>query len=70
LRPHCFGGGGAKLAGLMKWPKDRLRLPASVGVCRNAEIIFDKVNDSKYLTALGLVIWAMCLRQKKSGRAA
>jgi cell division protein FtsA len=63
-----LAGGGAKLAGLVEVAKDRLRLPASVGVCRNAEIIFDKVNDSKYLTALGLVIWGNAFAAKKSGR--
>jgi cell division protein FtsA len=65
-----LAGGGAKLAGLIDVAKDRLRLPASVGVCRNAEIIFDKVNDSKYLTALGLVIWGNSFMTKKVARGA
>jgi cell division protein FtsA len=65
-----LAGGGAKLAGLVEVAKDRLRLPASVGICRNAEIIFDKVNDSKYLTALGLVIWGNSFMAKKAGRGA
>ncbi|HTW96318.1 MAG TPA: cell division protein FtsA [Candidatus Methylomirabilis sp.] len=52
-----LAGGGAKLPGLVEVAKEKLHLPASVGICRNAEIIFDKINDSKYLNALGLVIW-------------
>ncbi|HTX86495.1 MAG TPA: cell division protein FtsA [Candidatus Nanoarchaeia archaeon] len=65
-----LAGGGAKLAGLVEVAKDRLRLPASVGICRNAEIIFDKVNDSKYLTALGLVIWGNTFTAKRVGGGA
>jgi len=61
-----LAGGGAKLPGLIEVAKEKLRLPASVGICRNAEIIFDKVNDSKYLTALGLVIWGNSVSTKKS----
>jgi cell division protein FtsA len=65
-----LAGGGAKLAGLIEVAKDKLRLPASVGICRNAEIIFDKVNDSKYLTALGLVIWGNSFAAKRGGKGA
>jgi cell division protein FtsA len=65
-----LAGGGAKLPGLVEVAKDKLRLPASVGVCRNAEIIFDKVNDSKYLTALGLVIWGNSFLAKRGGKGA
>jgi cell division protein FtsA len=61
-----LAGGGAKLTGLVEVAKEKLRLPASVGVCRNAEIIFDKINDSKYLTALGLVIWGNTASANKS----
>ncbi len=60
-----LAGGGAKLAGLCDVAKERLRLPASVGVCRNADIAFDKVNDLKYLTALGLVVWGNTVMTKK-----
>jgi cell division protein FtsA len=65
-----LAGGGAKLAGLVEVAKERLRLPASIGICRNAEIIFDKVNDSKYLTALGLVIWGNAFAAKRAGKGA
>jgi cell division protein FtsA len=63
-----LAGGGAKLSGLVEVAKEQLRLPASVGICRNAEIIFDKVNDSKYLTALGLVIWGNAFMSKKTAK--
>lgn len=53
-----LAGGGAKLSGIVEAAKKDLRLPAGIGVCKNADIIFDKVNDLKYLTALGLAIWA------------
>ena len=61
-----FGGGGAKLPGLMELAKEKLRLPASVGSCKNADIIFDKVNDLKYLTAVGLVVWGSSMAGKKN----
>jgi cell division protein FtsA len=60
-----LAGGGAKLPGLVEVAKEKLRLPASVGICRQAEIIFDKINDSKYLSALGLVIWGNSFSAKK-----
>lgn len=61
-----LAGGGAKLPGLVEAAKENLRLPASVGFCKNLDIVFDKVNDSKYLTGLGLVIWSNSLLGKRS----
>ncbi len=52
-----LGGGGAKLPGLVEVAKDKLRLPVSLGTCKNFDIVIDKVNDPKYLIALGLVAW-------------
>lgn len=62
-------GGGAKLAGLVETAKEKLRLPAAVGVSMNVDILIDKVNDPKYFTALGLVIWGDQMRDKKGGGA-
>lgn len=62
-----LAGGGAKLSGLVDVAKEKLRLPAAVGSCRTADVVFDKVNDLKYLTALGLVVWGNSLLGKKSG---
>jgi cell division protein FtsA len=64
-----LAGGGAKLAGLCDVAKTSLRLPAVVGSCRNADLAFDKVNDLKYLTALGLVVWGNSVAIKKGGGA-
>ncbi len=62
-----LAGGGAKLSGLCDVAKEVLRLPASIGSCRNANIVFDKVNDLKYLTASGLVVWGNSVMGKRSG---
>ncbi len=60
-----LAGGGAKLAGLCDVAKASLRLPAVIGSCRNADLVFDKVNDLKYLTALGLVVWGNSVATRK-----
>ncbi|MFA5247777.1 MAG: cell division protein FtsA [Patescibacteria group bacterium] len=62
-------GGGAKLSGLVEAAKEKLCLPAGIGVCKNADIVFDKVNDLKYLTALGLAIWANSAISKTKGNS-
>ena len=50
-------GGGAKLPGIAEVAKRKLRIPASLGSNRSLASTIDKVNDSVFLTALGLVIW-------------
>jgi cell division protein FtsA len=50
-------GGGTKLAEIVEAGKKHLRLPVAIGRSRNVDTAIDKVNDPKYLTALGLVIW-------------
>jgi len=50
-------GGGAKLPGIVEVAKNKLRLPASLGVNRSMASTIDKVNDPTFLTALGLCIW-------------
>ncbi len=62
-----LGGGGAKLAGLIELAKEKMRLPVSIGVCKNLDIIIDKVNNPKYLTALGLVAWGDLFFNKRGG---
>ncbi len=62
-----LAGGGAKLSGIVEAAKEKLRLPAGIGSCKNADVIFDKVNDLKYLTALGLAIWANSSISKTKG---
>jgi cell division protein FtsA len=50
-------GGGTKLGDLVDVAKEQLRLPVSIGKSRNLDTMIDKVNDPRFLTALGLVVW-------------
>ncbi|MDD4332800.1 MAG: cell division protein FtsA [Patescibacteria group bacterium] len=58
-------GGGAKLEDILDVAKNKLRLPAALGKARNVESVIDKINDLKYLTALGLVVWGSYLTKNK-----
>lgn len=58
-------GGGAKLDGLIEAAKKRLRLPASLGKPLNIATAIDKVNDSAFSTAIGLVIWGSQLDSRQ-----
>lgn len=51
-------GGGSKLSGLVEVAKGKLKLPVSMGNCRNMDLVIDKVDDPSFITALGLVLWA------------
>jgi len=52
-------GGGSKLGGIINLAKEIVRLPVKIG---NPQIeltgLIDQINDPKYSTALGLLIWA------------
>ena len=61
-------GGGTKLANIVEVAKKCLRLPVSLGMNKNVPSIIDKVNDTEYLNALGLVIWGNNLSEN-SGRS-
>ena len=50
-------GGGTKLAGMVEVAKNSLRLPAALGSPQKVSTIIDKVNETEFLTALGLVVW-------------
>lgn len=50
-------GGGTKLANIIEAGKKKLRLPVSLGTNKKISTIIDKVNDTEYLNALGLIIW-------------
>jgi cell division protein FtsA len=60
-------GGGAKLNDIVEAAKNRLRLPACLGVNKNVPLAIDKVNDVNYLTALGLVAWGNQLAKEGKG---
>ena len=50
-------GGGTRLNDFVEVAKKSLRLPAAVGANKNIPAVIDKVNETEYLNALGLVIW-------------
>lgn len=52
-----FTGGGAKLPGLIEAAKKNLRLPATIGYPLNVFSITDKVSDTGFVTAVGLIKW-------------
>lgn len=50
-------GGGTRLDGIIEAAKKILRLPACLGANTNVPAVIDKVNETEFLTALGLVVW-------------
>jgi len=50
-------GGGTKLNDIVDSAKKVLRLPATLGTNSNVDTIIDKVNETEFITALGLVVW-------------
>ncbi|MEA3449751.1 MAG: cell division protein FtsA [Patescibacteria group bacterium] len=50
-------GGGSKLKDIVDSAKKKLRLPVALGGNYNIKAVVDKVNDTEYLSALGLVVW-------------
>lgn len=65
-------GGGANTEDILDVAKQKLRLPASIGINRSIVTIIDKVNEPGYLIALGLCVWGNKNMNGKggSGRAA
>jgi cell division protein FtsA len=49
-------GAGAHLNGLVETAKKNLRLPVSLGTCKNVDAVIEKVSHPEFLTALGLVV--------------
>ncbi len=52
-----FTGGGAKLPGLLEVAKNEFRLPAAIGMAKELVTAVDKVHDSSFATAVGLLWW-------------
>lgn len=51
-------GGGAKLPQIIEVAKRKLRLPSSLGqLSSTKKCVIDKINDLRYLTSAGLVLW-------------
>lgn len=61
-------GGGAKLENIVDVAKKKLRLPVSLGKNKNVYSLIDKVNDPRFLTSLGLVIWGYQMSGPSKGR--
>lgn len=61
-------GGGANLPGITDAAKKFFRLPSSVGVPRDLETAIDKIEDSAFSTAVGLVRWGAQLAHRDHGR--
>jgi len=60
-------GGGTRLSGIVDVAKKSLRLPVVLGTPQRVSTIIDKVNETEYLTALGLVIWGNQVLQGAGG---
>lgn len=60
-------GNGTKLNGMVEVAKNQLRLPVCIGSNTTVEAVIGKVNDPRFLTALGLTIWGSQESPKKQG---
>lgn len=52
-------GGGSKLMGILESAKDNLGLPAQLGFPIELKGMVDKLDDPRYATAVGLMLWGM-----------
>jgi cell division protein FtsA len=52
-------GGGAKLPGIVESAKDNLGLPAQLGFPVELKGMIDKLDDPRYATAIGMMLWGM-----------
>jgi len=50
-------GGGTRLHDIVDAGKKQLRLPVALGINKNILSVIDKVNETEFLNALGLVAW-------------
>ena len=58
-------GGGCKTPGLVDMAREKLKLPVQIGIPTGFEGLTEKVDDTSYSTALGLLVWAS--RYQSSG---
>jgi len=52
-------GGGAKLPGIIDFAKDHLGLSAQIGFPIELRGVVDQLDDPRFVTAIGLVLWGM-----------
>lgn len=50
-------GGGSRLRDIVDVAKKQLRLPVCLGSNKRVRAIIDKVNETEFMNALGLVVW-------------
>ena len=50
-------GGGTRLSDIVEVAKKELRLPACLGANNIVATVIDKVNETEFLNAVGLVVW-------------
>lgn len=62
-----FTGGGAHMPGIIEVAKKQLRLPARIGKPALMRGITDQTDTPDYVTAMGLVLWALDQDKKASG---
>lgn len=55
-------GGGAKLPGIVEVAKKSFRLPAAVGLPLDFQSTIEKVNDTTFATAVGLLRWGQAVQ--------
>lgn len=51
-----LSGGGARMNGIVEFAKERLKLPAHVGVPEGVDGIIDQIESPQYATAIGLCL--------------
>jgi cell division protein FtsA len=62
-------GGGSKIPGIIDLAKDKLKLPVQLGYPQGIDGLVDKVDDPTFVTAIGLIFWALEMRsEKEEGR--
>lgn len=63
-----FVGAGSQIDGIVDLAKQRLRLPSSLGVCKNLRVVVDKAKNPEFLTALGLLVLASQFDETESNK--
>lgn len=57
-------GGGSKTLGIIDLLKQRLKLPVQMGYAQGINGLVDKVDDPCFATAIGLIFWALEMRDQ------
>ena len=60
-------GGGAQMGGIVEFAKNRLKLPAHVGIPDNIDGVVDQLASPQYATAVGLCLLGFDAEEKSTG---